>query len=34
VPIAWNLAGGYQEPLSNVLEIHDNTMLECAAIYP
>ena len=33
VPIAWNLAGGYQEPLSKVLEIHDNTMLECAAVY-
>ena len=27
VPIAWNLAGGYQEPLSKVLKIHDNTML-------
>lgn len=33
VPIAWNLAGGYQEPFSRVLEIHDNTMLECAQIY-
>ena len=33
VAIAWNLAGGYQEPLSKVLEIHDNTMLECAAVY-
>lgn len=25
VPIAWNLAGGYQQPISKVLEIHDNT---------
>ncbi len=33
VPIAWNLAGGYQHPLRKVLEIHDNTMLECAAVY-
>lgn len=33
VPIAWNLAGGYQEPFARVLEIHDNTMLECAQIY-
>jgi len=33
VPIAWNLAGGYQQPLCKVLEIHDNTMLECAAVY-
>jgi len=31
VPIAWNLAGGYQSPLRNVLDIHDNTMRECAA---
>jgi acetoin utilization deacetylase AcuC-like enzyme len=33
LPIAWNLAGGYQTPLSKVLEIHDNTMLECVAVY-
>lgn len=33
VPIAWDLAGGYQEPLSKVLEIHDNTMMECVAVY-
>jgi acetoin utilization deacetylase AcuC-like enzyme len=32
VPIAWNLAGGYQEPLRKVLDIHDNTMLECVAV--
>ncbi len=33
LPVAWNLAGGYQEPLSKVLGIHDNTMLECAAVF-
>ncbi len=33
MPIAWNLAGGYQDPLRNVLDIHDNTMIECAAIF-
>lgn len=31
IPIAWNLAGGYQTPLRKVLDIHDNTMLACAA---
>jgi len=33
VPVAWNLAGGYQrEPdgsIPKVLEIHDNTAIEC-----
>jgi acetoin utilization deacetylase AcuC-like enzyme len=29
LPVAWNLAGGYQNPLSKVVAIHDNTMLEC-----
>ena len=33
VPIAWNLAGGYQSPLRKVLDIHDNTMRECAAVF-
>ena len=37
VPIAWNLAGGYQQDedggIRPVLDIHDNTMKECAAIY-
>ncbi len=32
-PIAWNLAGGYQEPLRKVLDIHDNTMGACASVY-
>jgi acetoin utilization deacetylase AcuC-like enzyme len=25
VPVAWNLAGGYQNPIRKVLDIHDNT---------
>ena len=25
VPVAWNLAGGYQTPIRKVLDIHDNT---------
>lgn len=33
VPIAWNLAGGYQEPLQKVLEIHDNTMRACVQTF-
>jgi acetoin utilization deacetylase AcuC-like enzyme len=33
VPVAWNLAGGYQKPLSKVLEIHGNTMLACVDEY-
>jgi acetoin utilization deacetylase AcuC-like enzyme len=30
IPVAWNLAGGYQQPLERVLAIHDNTMREAA----
>lgn len=26
LPVAWNLAGGYQSPLRKVLDIHDNTL--------
>ena len=33
VPVVWNLAGGYQEPLSRVLDIHRNTLFACAAEY-
>lgn len=33
IPVAWNLAGGYQEPLRKVLDIHDNTMRACHAVY-
>jgi acetoin utilization deacetylase AcuC-like enzyme len=28
-PIAWNLAGGYQEPLAKVVDLHSNTLREC-----
>jgi acetoin utilization deacetylase AcuC-like enzyme len=33
LPIAWNLAGGYQQPLRRVLDIHDNTLRECLRVY-
>ena len=37
VPMAWNLAGGYQVEadgsIPKVLEIHDNTMRECVRVY-
>ncbi len=33
LPVAWNLAGGYQEPLRRVLEIHDNTLRECWRVH-
>lgn len=32
-PIVWNLAGGYQDPVSKVLDIHINTLKECLSIY-
>jgi acetoin utilization deacetylase AcuC-like enzyme len=36
VPIAWNLAGGYQREadgsIPKVLEIHDNTAIECSRV--
>jgi acetoin utilization deacetylase AcuC-like enzyme len=28
-PIAWNLAGGYQEPLARVVDLHSNTLRAC-----
>ncbi|HET6632608.1 MAG TPA: hypothetical protein VFG73_07875 [Rhodanobacteraceae bacterium] len=31
VPVAWNLAGGYQEPLRKVVALHVNSMRECLA---
>jgi acetoin utilization deacetylase AcuC-like enzyme len=34
LPVAWNLAGGYQTPLARVLAIHDNTLRECLAALP
>jgi acetoin utilization deacetylase AcuC-like enzyme len=33
VPLAWDLAGGYQEPISSVLRIHRATMEECVKAY-
>ncbi|HWT14247.1 MAG TPA: hypothetical protein VN581_00585 [Patescibacteria group bacterium] len=33
IPVAWNLAGGYQQPLSKVVAIHRNTYRACQAIY-
>ncbi|MGZ8271027.1 MAG: hypothetical protein ACXW1T_07450 [Methylophilus sp.] len=37
IPIAWNLAGGYQVDsdgsIQAVLEIHNNTMRECCKVY-
>lgn len=37
VPVAWNLAGGYQRDarggIPKVLEIHDNTMRACAEVH-
>jgi acetoin utilization deacetylase AcuC-like enzyme len=32
-PIVWNLAGGYQQPLSKVIVLHLNTMRECVSAY-
>ena len=31
IPVAWNLAGGYQKPISKVIAIHENTMRACIA---
>lgn len=37
VPVAWNLAGGYQKEadgsIPRVLEVHDNTLKACAQVY-
>lgn len=37
IPVAWNLAGGYQRELDGsipkVLEIHDNTLRACAEVF-
>jgi len=32
IPIAWNLAGGYQTPLQKVLDIHTATLAECLKV--
>jgi acetoin utilization deacetylase AcuC-like enzyme len=29
IAVAWNLAGGYQSPLSKVVQLHLNTMRAC-----
>jgi len=28
IPMAWNLAGGYQKPIEKVLVLHENTVKE------
>lgn len=33
LPVAWNLAGGYQHPIDKVVALHDATMAECCAAY-
>lgn len=37
LPVAWNLAGGYQRDdsgsIAPILELHDNTLLACTATY-
>ena len=33
LPVAWNLAGGYQSPLRKVLDIHDATLRACADVF-
>lgn len=33
IPIVWNLAGGYQNDFSKVLEIHENTLKACIEVY-
>jgi acetoin utilization deacetylase AcuC-like enzyme len=31
IPVAWNLAGGYQQPIQEVLDVHRATVEECLA---
>ena len=33
IPVVWNLAGGYQDPVAKVIEIHANTMHACIEAY-
>ncbi len=33
LPVAWNLAGGYRNPLRHVLELHDQTAIDCARAF-
>ncbi len=32
IPLVWNLAGGYQEPIEKVLDLHENTLQECLKV--
>ena len=33
LPVAFNLAGGYQTPIEKVLELHNNTAIQCVIAY-
>lgn len=33
LPLVWNLAGGYQTPVSKVIDLHTATLMECIAVY-
>ena len=33
VPVVWNLAGGYQEDIQRVLDLHHQTMEECLRVF-
>lgn len=33
IPTVWNLAGGYQNPLQKVLDLHTNTLKMCLKVY-
>jgi acetoin utilization deacetylase AcuC-like enzyme len=33
IPVVWNLAGGYQDPVEKVVAIHANTMQACVEAY-
>ncbi len=33
IPIVWNLAGGYQEPVELVVQLHCNTLRECIEVH-
>jgi acetoin utilization deacetylase AcuC-like enzyme len=33
IPVVWNLAGGYQRPVDNIVELHTNTLKVAVQIY-
>ena len=33
IPVVWNLAGGYQTPVSKVIDMHTATLTECIRVY-